>query len=76
MSSARTNRPITIENVHMDNPLDDIDEVALNALLAQDVDLPTALEASRWDSNSSRPGCILVLLLIVAVPGAVAVVVL
>jgi hypothetical protein len=42
----------------MIDPPDDIDEVALNVLLAEGVDLPTAWEASRRESNeaSSRAG--------------------
>lgn len=45
----------------MDNPDDDIDEVALNTLLAEGVDLPTALEASRQNASgggSLSPGCL------------------
>jgi hypothetical protein len=34
---------------------DDIDEVALNVLLAEGLDLPTALAASRRDSPSPVP---------------------
>lgn len=43
----------------MDDPSDDIDEVALNVLLAEGVDLPTAWEASRrdFDGASSGLGC-------------------
>lgn len=47
----------------MDNPDDDIDEVALNVLLAEGVDLPTALEASRRDPGEGNAtvnqGCLL-----------------
>jgi hypothetical protein len=44
----------------MDDQSDDIDEVALNVLLAEGVDLPTALEASRRDSTSGgkQAGCL------------------
>ena len=45
------------------NP-DDIDEVALNVLLAEGVDLPTALEASRRnvgnDDSTAGYGCLVV----------------
>jgi len=42
----------------MPAPSDDIDEVALNVLLAEGVDLPTAWEASRRDASeeSVEPG--------------------
>ena len=36
----------TVPRSTMANTSDEIDEVALNVLLAEDVDLPTALEAS------------------------------
>jgi hypothetical protein len=53
------------------NPSDkDIDEVALNVLLAEGVDLPTALEASRRSAGggkaTTRPGCLVVAALIAA----------
>jgi hypothetical protein len=38
-----------------DNIPDDIDEVALNVLLAEGLDLPTALAASRRDSPPPVP---------------------
>jgi hypothetical protein len=53
----------------MDDPSDDIDEVALNVLLAEGVDFPTAWEASRRDVNdeSKGSGCLgLALWLVVA----------
>jgi hypothetical protein len=58
----------------MPAPLDDIDGVALNVLLAEGVDLPTALEASRRDSHATSPesGCLGVVVLIVAAVGAAA----
>jgi hypothetical protein len=53
----------------MPDAADDIDEVALNALLAEGVDLPTALEASRsgCDAEASRAGCLGVAIIILAV---------
>lgn len=36
----------------MDEPNDNLDEVALNALLAEGLDVPTAIEASRRDGGS------------------------
>jgi hypothetical protein len=54
----------------MDAP-EEFDEVALNVLLAEGVDLPTALEASRRDSNSSKQGCVGVMILIVFAPLAI-----
>ena len=58
----------------MNNPSDELDEVALNALLAEGVDLPTAWEASRRssDSDSSGSGCAGILILIIAAPLAIA----
>ena len=52
----------------MDNAPNDVDEVALNVLLAEGVDFPTALEASRRDSdsNSSNLGCAGVVILAIA----------
>ena len=40
----------------MPAPDDEIDEVALNALLAEGVDFPTALEASRRDFGGASSG--------------------
>jgi hypothetical protein len=40
----------------MDEPSEDIDEVALNVLLAEGLDVPTAGEASRRDSGEERGG--------------------
>jgi hypothetical protein len=56
------------------NPPDDIDEVALNVLLAEGVDLPTALEASRRNSGDPSPesGCLGVVVLIVVAVGVAA----
>jgi len=58
----------------MDDPAEEIDEVALNALLAEGVDLPTALEASRRgaDAETSRSGCAGVVILIIAATLAIA----
>jgi hypothetical protein len=43
----------------MPAPADDIDEVALNVLLAEGVDLPTAIEASRLnDGPPTTQGCL------------------
>ena len=52
----------------MDNASNDVDEVALNVLLAEGVDFPTAWEASRRGSRSQpedshRFGTVLLLLL-------------
>jgi hypothetical protein len=62
----------------MTDPIDNIDEVALNVLLAEGVDLPTALEASRRGSGteSSRSGCAGVLILIIAAHTVIAAVLL
>ena len=53
---------------------DDIDEVALNVLLAEGIDLPTALAASRWDSGTATDprSCFgTVILLVVVVVAAI-----
>lgn len=52
-------------------PSDDIDEVALNTLLAEGVDLPTALEASRRNADGGTeaplsPGCLVAAAIILA----------
>jgi len=39
----------------MAEPDDEIDEVALNVLLAEGLDAPTAWEASRRDSSAESP---------------------
>jgi hypothetical protein len=36
----------------MSDPNDDLDEVALNVLLAEGLDVPTAVEASRRDGDA------------------------
>jgi len=58
----------------MDNTPDEVDEVALNVLLAEGVDFPTAWEASRRgsDADSSGSGCAGVLILIIAAHTAIA----
>lgn len=52
------------------NPSDDTDEVALNVLLAEGVDLSTALEASRRDTGdghtAATPGCLVAAAVIAA----------
>jgi hypothetical protein len=55
------------------DPPDDVDEVALNVLLAEGFDLPTALEASRRDyaTNPSQTGCLGVTAMILTVVGVV-----
>jgi len=57
----------------MIDPPDDIDEVALNVLLAEGVDLPTAWEASRRESCEADShagqwvGVVVLLVVVVAV---------
>jgi hypothetical protein len=51
----------------MDDDAQQIDEVALNVLLAEGLDAPTAWEASRRDDNQApaAPSCNAVIVLIV-----------
>jgi len=63
----------------MEDELEQIDEVALNVLLAEGLDVPTAVEASRRDDGGSESvvlGWIGVLVLLVIAIAVLAVVVL
>jgi hypothetical protein len=56
----------------MPAPADDIDEVALHVLLAEGVDLSTAIEASRLNGESSRDhGCLGVAAMFAVVGGLI-----
>jgi hypothetical protein len=56
----------------MDTPPDEIDEVALNVLLAQGVDFPTAIEASRRNPDGAADihGCLCAAVIVAAATGA------
>jgi len=56
----------------MPEPTDGIDEVALHVLLAEGVDLPTAIEASRLNGESpTDQGCLGVAAMVVVAGGLV-----